>query len=503
MKRHLPLWAKQSEALERAWKFLEKQNGCPLFLEMGTGKSRITVHIIERLVNQGEKLFLVAAPLSVMRVWVEAWHEWGEFPILFIDLNKSGSAGLRQAQELSKTMPVICLINYDLVWRLGFKTEKKFNEIKKKWVSNTKKVDTTVVDLSWSLTVLDESTAIKTPGSKVSRFIRRYLSKVSKKRLVLTGSGYIKRPLDVWAQVDFVLAPDKNTTTPIFPLTMEAFKARYTIPHPYIRGAIKGYQNMDDMVKRLNSVAILLKKSDVLDLKEPTHTTSWVELSAKTRKLYKTLTDEQFLELEELERQGQTVTAAHIFSMMIKQRQLASGFLITDPEEDPETGLITKRDLVVVSDEKVQEVIRILEDRDDPTLIVTQFDQEELMLEQAIKKKFGFTPKILNGSVKGSEARHELIKSASTDLCFIVKESVGCKGNDMRWADLTIWLSHRDHTEDYDQMMSRNHRGGQTKHITYRHIIASDTIDEKIMRSLNNDLSLAAELERNWRALFQ
>jgi SNF2 family DNA or RNA helicase len=122
---------------------------------------------------------------------------------------------------------------------------------------------------------------------------------------------------------------------------------------------------------------------------------------------------------------------------------------------------------------------------------------------EAIQKKFDFTPKVLNGSVKGGEARHDMVRGAAKDLCFVVKESVGSKGLDMRYADMTIWYSHSHDTEDYDQMMARNHRGGQTKPITYRHLIMENTIDEKIMFALNRDLSLAAELEENWRRLFE
>lgn len=498
------MWEKQEEALATVKRKVHKLGGFGLFMEMGTGKTRVSVHLIEDLIeNHGVSLIGVAAPLSVLRVWVEAWHEWGKLPILFVDLHDTGPEGLRMAVEMSQHQPVICLINYESAWQMGYRRVKKYNKKTQETVIKTVRVDTNLDEFDWDIFILDESTAIKTPGSKVSRFMRNKLAKKCRFRLALTGSAYIKRPLDVWAQIQFVLNPDKEDPRPLFPKTFEYFKSLYAIPHPYIRGAIKGYQNLEDLAYRLSKVAILLKKEDVLDLPPATHEPRYVQLDRKTRKLYDELTENQYLELEGLEKQGLTVTAAHLFSVMQKQAFLASGFLITDAELDPETGLYTKRTVVRVGDEKLNELISQLEERDDPTLIVVQWDEEEKMVHEGILKKFKFDAKILNGAVKGAEARHELVRSASKDPFFIVKESVGAKGMDMRFADMTIWFSHRQDTEDYDQMMSRNHRGGQTRPITYRHIIAEDTIDDKIMQSLRQDLSLARKLEKNWRKLFQ
>jgi SNF2 family DNA or RNA helicase len=95
-----------------------------------------------------------------------------------------------------------------------------------------------------------------------------------------------------------------------------------------------------------------------------------------------------------------------------------------------------------------------------------------------------------------------MIAAAANDPAFIVKSSIGSKGVDMRWADMIIFFSHNYNTEHYDQMMSRNHRGGQTKPVTYVHLIAKDTIDKKVMASLQGDIRVATDIERSWRSLF-
>jgi SNF2 family DNA or RNA helicase len=245
----------------------------------------------------------------------------------------------------------------------------------------------------------------------------------------------------------------------------------------------------------MSKVAVMLKKTDVLDLPPAIHETRIVKLCSKARKFYDDLVEDTIAEWDE----QTTVSADHIFAFMRKAMQITGGFVYPDPDEDtPEI----KPDPVRLGTEKLDVLMDILEDRDSPTIVVTQFDEEERIIAAAVRKRFGFVPKILNGSVKGAEARHKLIQSASEDLVFIVKERVGGMGIDLRFADMTIFYSHSYDTERYVQMLSRNHRGGQTKNITYVHLLCKDTIDMKVMHALEKDLGLAESIEHNWRALF-
>ncbi len=96
-----------------------------------------------------------------------------------------------------------------------------------------------------------------------------------------------------------------------------------------------------------------------------------------------------------------------------------------------------------------------------------------------------------------------MIKDAANDPFFLIKESVGCEGIDCRWCDCICFYSHSYSTSNYVQMCSRNHRGG-VKHdsILYIHFIAEDTYDIRVMNSLEKDISVAKDIEKNWRDLF-
>lgn len=510
-----PLWEKQKDAISFAKR--RKDRGVCFFMEMGTGKSRVNIEYMQWLIRQHDaKMIYIAAPLSVLHVWVKEWHLWADLPIIFIDLHETGPAGVREARKLADGgTPVICLINYEMAWRFGYVEEKV--EIDGRWHKVRKPTDTTLHsdklppgprggerwgDIQWDIGVLDESTTIKTPSSRVSRFFRSKMKPITRYRNVLTGSAYIKKPLDVWAQMHYAvceedLAPLARTATEM--------AAKYSIPHPYIQGAIYGYKNLEDLVEKMSRVAILLKKTDVLDLQEPVHGERHVYLDAKTRKVYDDIESDMIASLEEFESNGGIVTVGHIFAVHKKLAQIASGFILPDKIPDPEKeGKFIQPPAVRLGQPKIDELLNILENRDRPTIVVTQWNEEELMVCEAIEKKFKFTPKFLSGRVTRDPAeRDRIIASAKDDLAFVVKEKVAARGIDLRWSDMLIFMSHTNNTEFYDQMLSRNHRGGQLMQIYYMHLMARNTVDSIILKNLNKDLDMAAEIDRNWKELLR
>jgi hypothetical protein len=502
------------------------------------GKSRIIVEYLQWLFARSESpIVCIVAPLTVLHVWTTAWEEWSKYPAAFINLHDAGSAGIREAQALSaEGWPVICLVNYETAKVLGYKmitrTKRDGTEITEK-----KKVDTGLEDVNWTVMVLDESTEIKNRGSATSKFFRLKMREKVQCRILLSGSAYTKRPLDVWAQIKFITGQDT------FEGNFEIFAAEYGIPHPSIRGAFIGYKNIDRLVEKLDSCCVMLKKTDMGVLPPVIHSNRFATLCPKSKELYQQIKEEMYAEFETINneiidtdvrrlmkaldaniddrssretiqdsikllnkaiskiddaemRQSCSVTADHVFSRMRKWSQITSGFII--PDHEP--GEIVEP--IMLGTEKVDALMTTLEDRNgEPTVIVVQQDPEEGIISRAIAKKFGFIPPLLNGSVNASK-RGQMVKDAAKWPFFIVKESVACKGIDMRWTDTILFYSHRYHTVDYEQMLARNHRGGVThERITYGHFLVKGTIDTDIYRALTKDLATKSSIEIAWRTL--
>ena len=485
-----PMWSATAKALDRVT--ARGDRGACLFMEMGTAKTRLMIHQLERLFQEGNLLTLVVAPIAAMYVWVNEWDKWAKGPITFVDLQELGSTGLELAINLTRDgYPVICLVNYESARMIGHswvERTKRNGEV----VREFKEVGLCLHHINWDICIADEATAIKNNASKVSKFFLRKLRPVSTYIYVLTGTAYTKRPLDVYPIVKFA------TGTEVMPKTYTAFKSMYAIPHPYIRGAVSGYQNLDDLVQRLSKVAVLLKKEDVVDIPPLTHEVRLIPLSKKSRNLYDELTEDLYAELEMQEKEGLTVTVNHVFSLMRKQLQITGGHIKVD-SDDPAIPSET----VYIGTEKLDDLLSILEEREDPTIIVTQFNAEEVMIADAIEKKFNFRPRILNGSVKTAAERENMRRCAMNEPVFIVKEQVGCQGIDLRFADLMIFYSHSPNTENYEQMLARNHRGGQTKKVTALHLLCKNTVDLRVMSILKRDLDIAKQIEQDWRALIK
>ncbi len=532
-----PMWDKQSEMLSLLQKRSNK--GGALLCDPGTGKSRPITHWMEDLFSKGARLAFICAPISVVHTWIETWDLWAKAPILFIDLRATGSVGLEKAVALSKEgYPVICLVNYDSTWRIGYKY-KEMTHKNNITTKEFKKVGLSMEDVDWDIGILDESQKIKNRSSKASMFIRKKLRDKVKYRAILSGSSYIKRPLDVWAQLSFLCRDE------VVPLKYEEFYDIVAIRHPVIRGATIGYKNLEWLAQQLHKVGILIKKEDMEDLPPFIHETRLVELCPKSRKIYDTIKEKMYVEFSNMEQEREeellnlqvqlsnaeklkseltgedlnnqellcetlelqiselkatkAVTAEHIFSRIVKFRQITSGYITVD-NDDPTQVKETLR----LGNEKISALTDFLEDREDkPTIIVVQTNEEERIVSEAIEHTFKIKPKILNGSVKGAERRYQMIGEAANDPFFIVKESVACEGIDLRWSDCICFYSHSYSTSNYVQMCSRNHRGG-VKHdsILYVHFIAEDTYDIRVMRALEKDIGVAMSLEKNWRDLF-
>jgi hypothetical protein len=489
------MWKKQRWAYRFA---LDRgRKGTGLFMGCGTGKSRVSIHALEEWMAEADvKLVLIVNILTGLHVWIEQWNRWATYPVTFIDLHEAGPAGLRKARALaSNGYPVICLINFESTWQLGHRRREHIRDGKP--VKLLDQVDTALHDIEWDAVLVDESNGIASPSARATKYLLKKLKPQARYRMVLTGSAYTKRPLDVYTQLRFALKETEFLR--LFPPTHTKFKQRYAVPHPYIRGATLGYQNLEDLVERMSTCCVMLRKEDVLDLPPVVHEDRRIILPEKVQKIYDEVTDELYSELEGYEANGGTVTVNHVFAIMRKQAQITSGFIKMDPTEEKPDG-----EILELGTWKIDDVLQILHTRaGEPTLIVTQADYEEVMLAREIRREFKFKPKILNGSVVGAEARHKLTKAAAEDPCYIVKEAVAARSIDIQWANMTIFYSHSPNTVNYEQILSRNHRGEQKMKITYMHLYCKGTVDQRLMKILERDLDVKREIEAHWRKLIR
>jgi SNF2 family DNA or RNA helicase len=405
-----------------------------LFFDMGTGKSATVIHALNEIYQQTKHCrVLIVCPKSVINVWPFQFQEHSEVKFDVVAERKGSvtqKAKLIQKRINSKTAIVL---NYEAIWRAPMNT----------LIKTTK----------WDAIVLDESHRISAPGSKVSWFCKDLKSEY---KILLTGTP-LSNPLSIYGQYRFL-------NPLIFGKSFNVFKTRYAIEINC--GTFKkvvGYQNEDELNQRIYSCAMRVKKSEVINLPPVTHIDLLCELPKSTLQLYKEFEEDMYAQWN-----AKKITASNALVKMLRLQQIAGGYMKYDDGfgEHIETG-------------KMDVLKDLLEDlpEDEPIVIFCRFTNEI----QRIKEIKNRTWAELSGS---KDQLHEWQNAIFNSI--VIQIQSGGVGIDLTRACYCIYYSTGYNLIEYEQSLARVDRPGQTKPVTIYHIIAENTIDQKICKALMN-----------------
>ncbi|OPY90558.1 MAG: hypothetical protein A4E73_02402 [Syntrophaceae bacterium PtaU1.Bin231] len=423
----------------RAYWFAHNLRAAMLSMDMGTGKSKVAVNVA---VNGRCSTVLVICPLSVVDVWPSEFekHAPAGYAAEVCALN-DGRTVAEKAKMLyralavgkSRNRPVIVIVNYESAWRppLG----------------------EAILANRWDLVILDESHRIKAPGGKASMYCAR-LGLKADRRLCLTGTPMPHSPLDIYGQYRF-LDPG------IFGTSFARFKARYAVFGGFHNKQVKGYQNQAEMNKRFYSIAFRVEKADVLDLPEFNHNVRYCELSAATWKVYAEMEHAFYTEVKDRQ-----ISASNALVKLLRLQQVTSGHI----EEIPNLGF-----------EKTRLLQDVLEDlpMEEPCVVFCRFDRD-LDRVRDVAHGLGREYYELSGRARGLGAWQA---SKKGDVLGVQIRSGGV-GVDLTRARYAIYYSLGFSLGDYEQSLARVHRPGQTRPVFYYHLVAKNTVDQKVYLAL-------------------
>lgn len=215
-------FAHQERAIER---FKDKPYGA-LFMEMGTGKSRIGVKLAEHKFATGQSTAtLVITTVGLLGNWL-----YNEIP------KHSEYAYKVWVWNKDKKMPTqdgihtYFLINIDAI--IGVRFNPFYKEFVKQYPRHT--------------LIVDESSKAKNPkAERTKRLI--LLARRATSRYIMSGTPTPNSPLDIYSQAE-VLAPGLLGFK-----SMYAFKGRYAVVKlerngPRVYEKIEGYQNLAELI---------------------------------------------------------------------------------------------------------------------------------------------------------------------------------------------------------------------------------------------------------------
>ena len=244
-------------------------------------------------------------------------------------------------------------------------------------------------------------------------------------------------------------------------------------------------QMMNDFLQKMHSIAYRVTKAECLDLPEITEEIRTVELEPRAMKLYKQLEKESFAELA-----GSEISAMNVLTKMLRLSQMTGGHL-TDDEGD--TNSISTAKLDALSD-----ILDTMLAEDKKLVIMARFVPELNDIQKLLEKK-----NIGYASVRGgiSDRAEEIRKFQEDADCrvFIGQIAAAGLGITLTAASTMVFYSLDYSMSNFEQAKARIHRVSQTENCLYIYLIAKNTVDAKILRSLRDKVDLARILVDDYR----
>lgn len=459
-----------------------------LLMGMGTGKTKVGIDTAAHLWARREIMAVVViAPNGVHRNWILR-----EVPAHMPDW--TGYRAAVWASTLRKPEQQAL----DKIWDAGNSLRiisMNVEAFGQGMTGKAAKYLASILNTFPTLLIIDESTVIKTPGSKRTKTLIR-LGKRAKYRRIMTGTPITNGPMDAWAQFAFL-----NTAILGYE-NFYSFKHRYA---EWVRRQLKqidpktgkprefeelvSYRNLDELVDNIQAYSFRITKNECLDLPDKIYERYPVELTAEQKKLYKDIRTKALYELG----QGE-VTVQNVLTKLLRLQQVLGGFLPTD-EFAPSEPIPGKNP-------RMEALLNIVEEAnpDGKIIIWARFRAELEAIENVLKEKYGKGAAV---SYHGGVDRHlreeniDRFQNDPTCQFFVGQQHSGGYGLTLTAATTMIYYSNDFSLEARLQSEDRAHRIGQKRNVTYIDIEAEKTVDSKIINALRSKKNIADEITKD------
>ena len=290
-------------------------------------------------------------------------------------------------------------------------------------------------------------------------------------------------PLDFFSQYKFL---DEN----IFGGSYYSFRARYAVMGGYGNHQVVGYKNLQELTEKAHKIAFRITKKEALDLPEQVDTTRYVELEPTSRTIYNQVERESYAELE----QGEIITR-NVLTKLLRLSQITGGYITNEYTNMAEQISSAK---INALEEIVDECI----DANKKLVVFARFIPEiDAITKMLNKRKIKYA--LIRGDVKDRAGEVDKFQNDKETKIFIGQLQTTGMGLTLTASDTAVFYSLSYNFADYEQAKARIHRIGQKNTCTYIHLIAKNTIDEKVMEALSKKKNIADLVVDNWRSLFQ
>jgi non-specific serine/threonine protein kinase len=322
----------------------------------------------------------------------------------------------------------------------------------------------------WRLLVLDEAQAIKNPGARQTRAIKRLRARA---RIALSGTPVENRLGDLWSLYDF-LNPGLLGAAPEFTRYVKNLQAAEPPNFAPLRQLVRPY-----LLRRLKT-----DRSIISDLPDKTELTAWCSLGKRQAALYEKSVRELAEKLEDVTDGIQRRGLVLAFLMRFKQicnhpsHWLGDGAYAAD-----ESGKFLR----------LTELCEEIASRQEKALIFTQFREMTEPLAARLRELFGRPGLVLHGSTPVKD-RQKLVADFQRDdgpPFFVLSLKAGGTGLNLTAASHVLHFDRWWNPAVESQATDRAFRIGQTKNVLVHKFVCRGTIEERIDALITDKKALA------------
>lgn len=423
-----------------ATEYIESHPEAAVFLDMGLGKTTITLTALNNLLFDYFDVhrILVVAPLRVARnTWSDEIEKWDHLHNLTFAIAVGSEK--ERLEALRKQADITMLNRENLQWLIE-KSGQPFE---------------------YDMVVIDELSSFKNHQAKRFKALMKVRPKV--KRIVgLTGTPSSNGLMDLFAEFKIL---DMGVRLGRF---IGQYRNTYFKPDKVNGPIVYSYKPLpgaeDAIYEKISDLTISMKAADHLKMPELVNTKYMVHLSEKEKKKYEDMKAELVLELPEGE-----ITAANAASLSGKLSQMANGAVYADDES-----------ILPIHDRKLDALEDIIESANGKLLLIAYWFKHDLIrIEQRLaKKKIPFQK-------LDSDASMKKWNKGELPVALIHPASAGHGLNLQSGGSTLVWFGITWSLELYQQTVARLYRQGQSSRtVTVIHILTQGTVDEKIMKAL-------------------
>lgn len=428
--------------------------GCCLADDMGLGKTvqlLAFLNVLSRLKPTQKKptASLLIIPASLLANWdQEIKRFWPEMKIFLAHpaMHKAHKVSVPSEETLDGLDLVIT--TYALAQRYAWLMEYK-----------------------WQNVILDEAQAIKNPGTKQTRAVKKI---PAANRIAMTGTPVENRLSDLWSLFDFV-NPGLLGTAKEF-----ASFSKGLADHP------DGYGRLRRMISPFILRRLKSDKSIINDLPDKVEMKSWATLSRKQAVIYQQLVDNITVMLETTEgiqRKGMILAALTKFKQICNHPDQYAG---VDGYNEKESGKFAR----------LREICTTIYEKRERVLVFTQFKEMTEPLARFLEVVFEHPGLIIHGSVPVGKRKKIIEQFQSSEYIpfLVLSLKAGGVGLNLTRANHVIHFDRWWNPAVENQATDRAFRIGQQKKVMVHKFITKGTIEEKIDEMLTKKAKLSADL---------